>query len=216
MPKELNSTLRSPRTRSEGIEKRREGGRHPVGAIRPGISGLRPPTRICDESPLYHGLCSSFVVVYTVLARASTQHAADAPPVRFGAAFSIPSLSYAAIVYHAFQVDNSLRCLWAEMCGVQGCDCVRRSTAEQLTKVRQACNPVNTPGGLTAHLHGCRASESPGIHILIPWFSNSSQVVPLSPPSLDPSEKRLDQRLTPHNTGHLLLGCSLNPRDDVL
>ena len=58
---------------TEGIEKRREGGRHPVGAIRPGISGLRSPTRICDESPLHHGLYPSFVFAYTVLARVSTQ-----------------------------------------------------------------------------------------------------------------------------------------------
>ncbi len=75
----------------EGIDERREGGRHRVGAIRPGISGLRPPTRICDESPLHHGLYPSFVYVYTVLAGVSTQHAADSPPVRFGAAFSMLS-----------------------------------------------------------------------------------------------------------------------------
>ena len=48
-----------------------------MGAIRPGISGLRPPTRICDESPLHQGLYPSFVFVYTVLARVSTQHAVD-------------------------------------------------------------------------------------------------------------------------------------------
>ncbi len=75
----------------EGIEKRREGGRHPVGAICPGISGLRPPTRICDESPLHHGLYPSLLLVYTMLAGVSTQHAADSPPVRLGAAFAIPS-----------------------------------------------------------------------------------------------------------------------------
>jgi len=79
------------RDRTESIEERREGDRHPVGAIRPGISGLRPPTRICDESPLHHGLYPSFVFVYTVLAGVSTQHAADSPPVRFGAAFSVAS-----------------------------------------------------------------------------------------------------------------------------
>jgi len=62
---------------SEGIEKRREGGRHPVGAIR--------------ESPLHHGLYPAFVFVYTVLAAVFTQHAADSAPVRFGAAFSMLS-----------------------------------------------------------------------------------------------------------------------------
>ncbi len=75
----------------ERIEERREGGGHPVGTIGPGFSGLRPPTRICDESPLHHGLSRSFVCVYAVLARVSTQHAAKSPPVRFRAAFSIPS-----------------------------------------------------------------------------------------------------------------------------
>ena len=76
---------------AESIEKRPEGGRHPVGAIRPGISGHRPPTRICDESPLHHGLYPYFAFVYIVLAGVSTQHAADSPPVRFGAAFSMVS-----------------------------------------------------------------------------------------------------------------------------
>ena len=40
---------------------------------------------------LHHGLYLSFVFVYTVLAGVSTQHAADSPPVRFGAAFSMLS-----------------------------------------------------------------------------------------------------------------------------
>jgi len=46
------------------IEKRREGGRHAVGAIR--------------ESPLHHRLYPSFVFVYTVLAGGSTRQS----PVR--------------------------------------------------------------------------------------------------------------------------------------
>jgi len=62
---------------AESIEKRPEGGRHPVGAIR--------------ESPLHYGLYPSFVVGYTVLAGVSTQHAADSPPVRLGAALSMVS-----------------------------------------------------------------------------------------------------------------------------
>ena len=69
----------------EAIEKRRDGGRHSVEAIRPGFA------RICDESPLYEGLYSSFAFVYTVLAKVSTQHAADASPGRFEATFSMLS-----------------------------------------------------------------------------------------------------------------------------
>ncbi len=61
----------------EAIEKRRDGGRHSVEAIR--------------ESPLYEGLYSSFAFVYTVLAKVSTQHAADASPGRFEATFSMLS-----------------------------------------------------------------------------------------------------------------------------
>ena len=64
---------------TEGVEKRREGRRHPVGAIR--------------ESPLHQGLYPSFLFVYTMQAGVSTQHAADAPPAPFGPGVSI--LSYA-------------------------------------------------------------------------------------------------------------------------
>ncbi len=62
----------------EGIEKRRESDRHPVGAIR--------------ESPLHNTLYPSFGFVYTLLAAVSTQHGADSPPVRVGAAFSMLSI----------------------------------------------------------------------------------------------------------------------------
>ena len=75
----------------ESIEKRREGGGHPVGAIRRRSWSEAEGRRCRGESPLHHGLYPSFVCVYTVLAGVSTQHAADSPPVRCGAAFSIPS-----------------------------------------------------------------------------------------------------------------------------
>ena len=66
---------------AESIEKRPEGGRHSVGAIR--------------ESPLHHGIYPCVAFVYTVLAGASTQHAAHSPLVGFGAAF--PMLSSAPL-----------------------------------------------------------------------------------------------------------------------
>ena len=87
----------------EGIEKRRVGGRHPVGAIR--------------ESPLHHSLYPSFVFAYTVLAGVSTQHGADSPPVRFGAAFSMLSrASYLAAGLAPGPVDTSASIRYEMFC----------------------------------------------------------------------------------------------------